>query len=563
MKYSYAYHTRSRFTDGVCSLAPNLEREPVAFDAALLDPLRFREAISSLHDVVVSDLRFKPRDKTAYEEWKKEEAQRHRAIASSAREQARLEYAAAQNMKVPRDIENAYSKARSEYWSARDKYSRYLQQHDQELFRLLLPCDPVITVADDVVFFECFSSDESSYGCLTVDRSAAFGRSESLQLGTTNVDYSWDLFHQFQALRSYRDTRFMLDPGGFTVRTGEAAAYREGKIELPQGWLRGLMQVQGAMTLPMRRVTLGRDAVYSLLAWLRRHKAPRSPRALRFELLPGAPALVLEPWEVRIPVHAREWVDVPQEPIRIWGRQRLLSLARLLPLAESIDVHLLGTGLPSFWVVNMGAMRLTLGLSGWTTNDWTRGSALDLLAPPVTPSPGVVQHIAGILKEKRAADFSHIARHSMVDDGQVAAALKHLAHTGQVIYDLPHGLYRWRQIMSQAVGESEMGPENEEQSASRSLLARNKGTIEKMEPGPNGTRLFTGKVESKPVELLLDADGTIRRGKCLCGHHRKAGLRAGPCRHLLTLRALALKGDGGAEETPAAWYQRLTRFAGR
>ena len=46
----------------------------------------------------------------------------------------------------------------------------------------------------------------------------------------------------------------------------------------------------------------------------------------------------------------------------------------------------LGTGFPSFWVARMGEMRLTLGLSGWTTNDWTRGSALDLLAPPAKPS---------------------------------------------------------------------------------------------------------------------------------------------------------------------------------
>jgi len=73
------------------------------------------------------------------------------------------------------------------------------------------------------------------------------------------------------------------------------------------------------------------------------------------------------------------------EPIRIWGRQRLLALARVLPLAAKFDVHLLGTGLPSFWVADMGDMKLTLGLSGWTTNDWTRGSALDLLAPPVEP----------------------------------------------------------------------------------------------------------------------------------------------------------------------------------
>ena len=37
---------------------------------------------------------------------------------------------------------------------------------------MLVPCDPVITVAPDVLFFECFSKDESSYGCLTVERNA-------------------------------------------------------------------------------------------------------------------------------------------------------------------------------------------------------------------------------------------------------------------------------------------------------------------------------------------------------------------------------------------------------
>ena len=56
-------------TSETLSLAPNLAREPVAFDAPLLKPLRFREAMSALHDVVISDLRFKPKDKTAYEQW--------------------------------------------------------------------------------------------------------------------------------------------------------------------------------------------------------------------------------------------------------------------------------------------------------------------------------------------------------------------------------------------------------------------------------------------------------------------------------------------------------------
>ena len=112
--------------------------------------------------------------------------------------------------------------------------------HDPELWRLLMPCDPVITVAPDVLFFECFSADESSYGCLTVDREA-FAGERDVALGTTNVDYSWALYEHFQLLRSYRETRFLVDPAGFEVATtGQADGYREEKIDLPPSWLRGL-----------------------------------------------------------------------------------------------------------------------------------------------------------------------------------------------------------------------------------------------------------------------------------------------------------------------------------
>lgn len=56
------------------------------------------------------------------------------------------------------------------------------------------------------------------------------------------------------------------------------------------------------------------------------------------------------------------------------------------------------------------------------------------------------------------------------------------------------------------------------------------------EDGPNLTRAIIGKVEGKPVEILVDADDRIKRGKCLCGHYQKFGLRNGPCRHMIALR---------------------------
>ena len=279
-------------------LSPNLARQRVAFDAALSQPLRFREAISALHDVVISDWRFVPSDKAAYAEWKRQQASRLRQLRQAA--YAELSQQVLQDHpEVPADLEQQYRQSLRRYWHLRSIYSQRLRTRHSTLWRLLTPCDPVITVAEDVVFFECFSADQSSYGCLTTDRDATFASGGTLEPGTTNVDYSWQLYDHFQSLRSYRETRLSVDPSGFEVATEGAAEYREEKIDLPEGWLRGFLQIQAAMTLPMRKVTLSREALYSIVAWYKRHKPSHSPRAMRFELTPGrAPAVVLEPWEL-------------------------------------------------------------------------------------------------------------------------------------------------------------------------------------------------------------------------------------------------------------------------
>ena len=562
MNVKLAYKGHSALLNGgprqVLSLSPNLAREPVAFDAPLLNPLRFREAISALHDVVISDLRFKKRDKTAYQGWKKNEANRVAEMRRQEYKRATEQVMAKRDVPVTPDLEQKYNAARKHYWDARQKYNSYLLKHDMALWRLMMPCDPVITVAEDVCFFECFSGDESSYGCLTVEREGTFGKSERLQFGTTNVDYSWDLYNHFQALRSYRDTRFRVDPQGFEVATQGQADYREEKIDLPQGWLRGFMQIQAAMTMPSLSVPLSREAVYSILAWLRRHKAHTSPRAMRFELLPGqAPRIVLEPWEQAVVSHGTVYHGPPVEPIRVWGAKRVLVLARLLPLADRFDVYLLGTGLPHFWVARMGEMRLTLGLSGWTTNDWTRSSALDMLAPPAQPSRELVLSTAATLQSLRAASLTQVQQHTQSDTAHTAAALRHLAQSGQLIYDLAAERYRWRQVMPQPLGEAEIGPEHEELTGLRQILQRGRAAIETRQELPTGGKLLTGKAESTPVEILLDGDGRIRRGKCLCGWYRKYGIRNGPCRHMMALRTLELQGGAAAS---GSWLERFKNW---
>jgi hypothetical protein len=112
-----------------------------------------------------------------------------------------------------------------------------------------------------------------------------------------------------------------------------------------------------------------------------------------------------------------------------------------------------------------------------------------------------------------------------------------------------------------AVGEAEMGPENAELVASRKIVAARRATVESRQEAPGGATIYTGKAEGKPVELLMDADGMIKRGKCFCGHHQRAGIRMGPCRHLLAIRQAVLKGEPGREESTVNWYNRLQRWA--
>src|SRR4051794_40177183 len=107
MRISLAYLGRSQMLAAsgsggqTLSMLPNLARGRVSFDAALLYPLRFREAMSALHDVVINDLRFHPRDKTAYEEWKKQQAVARQAIYKRELERTKKELAEQREQKPP------------------------------------------------------------------------------------------------------------------------------------------------------------------------------------------------------------------------------------------------------------------------------------------------------------------------------------------------------------------------------------------------------------------------------------------------------------------------------
>ena len=518
------------------SFAPDTLREPTFFVGEVADHLPFREAISALHHVVISDMRFKPKDRTAYFEWLKEHEQAllAEAMAEHGDVKARIE----ELRREQREVNEQTSKIMRPFYKARQEYFNYLYKTDMDAWIVL---DPVITVHPDEIFFECFSLDESTYGRLSCDHET-FKQIGEVSFGTTNIDYSHALYDEFQKIRSYRKTALAIDPSGFQVQTSGEEDYREEKIDLPDSWVRGFLQVSSAMALPAHVVDLHPVDMHNILSRLAARRERHGPRSLRFLLEPGNPVRVLiEPWNEILTFRRSIYKGVEAAEIRLWGRRRLAILVRALPLAKSVRLHLLGTGLPSFAVVDYGGLRFTLGLSGWTSNDWSRAGQFDLLAPRHPVDDLSAAAVFDALKARHSATVATLADATGLASSLVATALTAYTQAGRVMYDLDKGVFRLRELARDPLPVDALRFSSEQEEKADRFIAANLVSIRDVGER-DGNRIISGQVldDAKPYEpwIALDPDERLVKAECGCYFYGHNKLMRGPCEHMLALRRL-------------------------
>jgi hypothetical protein len=512
------------------SFAPDTSRAPTFLRAELRQGLAFRECMSALHDVVVSDLRFKPKDRTAYFAWRSAQDELDWVVAATAQRESKAQLDAAM-------AELAQLRAKRDgrwgaFGAAKRRFFDWLYRRSLDAWFVL---DPVVTVHPDEVSFECFSQDESSYGRLACSHEV-FRHLGEVACGTTNVDYSQALYDEFQKIRDYKSTSLVVDPGGFEVKTGADDAFREVKIDLPDSWMRGFLQVGAAMTLPGAvRLRLHPMDVHNLCLHLRRRREKQGPRSLRFLLEPGRPIRVrIEPFDIVLEC-PRSVHTGPAAEIRVWGRRRLLTLERLVPVARHFDVVLLGSGMPSFWLADCGDLTYTLGLSGWTANDWSKAGNFDLLAPRGAVDPAAVEAVWAALSRDWRASTEGLSAAVGRDRGTVEAVMLQLAQAGRAMYDLRHGVWRKRELTREPLDLGGLRFSNEREEAA-SRLAFAKGVAVGAWPMPDGSVRLQGRAGGQACSLVLDADQRLRSGECGCSFYFRNRLKQGPCEHLLALR---------------------------
>ncbi len=533
-RYSGSSHVKNDASTSSLSFVPDTLREPTFFCGHLNKHIPFREAISALHAVVVSDLRFKPKDKTEYKAWaKKQEGIWMAEMLADAKgigeqvERLRSEL---------KNIRQQKSKVMAPFYKAQKTYFNHIYKKAYDFWFVL---DPVITVHPDEIFFECFSQDESCYGRLDCNYNVFTGI-DTVSYGTTNIDYSASLYNEFQKIRDYKDTKFEIDPSGFTVKTTQEEVYKEVKIDLPDSWVRGFLQVSSAMTLPAKQFELHPMDLHNFCFILQRFKEKESPRSMRYLLEPDKPIRVIfEPWnlEVKCPRSIYK-ADTPAE-IRVWGRRRLLILMRLLPLAKRFQVSLLGSGMPSFYVADLGDMRFTLGLSGWTDNDWAGAANFDLMLPRKDVDAITLQKIYVAFKKAYACHVDTLVRQLQLEKSSVQSALISFVQAGRAIYDLEKKIFRVRELTQGELPVDTLRFSSERERMASSFLDQKTVTLFPLEENKQSL-ILSGTVKDKrkkhTLKIVMDSDGGILEANCECNYFRQNKLYKGPCEHIMALR---------------------------
>jgi hypothetical protein len=547
----FKYAGQSAITSGLHNtdvrFATNALREAAFFKGTLGNPILFREALAALYDVVVSDYKYHPRDRLAFKAWMEAQDQKFLASLAVKSQQARQRIV---ELEARKDVLEGHRVDRLKpFYKSRQAYFDWVYYHQYELNYLF---DPVITVHPDEVFFEAFSRDESSYARLGA-KYDLFEKIDAFECGTTNIDFSAKLHGELDRMRTYRRTRFDIDPTGFTVATDGGATHKEKKIDLPDSWVKGFLQVHSTMSLGLTHFRMEPVDLFNLCRFLKRHKVKASPRAMRFELDPGKPVrVVMEPWEHAIELSPGAIYEGPKKTtIRTWGRDRLLTLARLIPVAQKVDVYLAGQGLPSIYVADLGEVSFTLGLSGWTDNDWTSGTQkFDLLTRrlPVT-APELTTTYEALKKTRYATDVA-VSNETNLGLEKSRSALSYLCQIGRAMFDLSAKVYRHRELFAEpftvkeaaaAVKAPAPSQMTAEEKNGEAIFASGGVLITARRPIPTGGYKVSGSVKGtnaqrvRPV-LSVDAAGRIVEATCSCAYFTKYALTKGPCEHVMALR---------------------------
>ena len=302
--------------------------------------------------------------------------------------------------------------------------------------------------------------------------------------------------------------------------------------------------MSGRLYLAPVELTLSSSYLADILARLESEREREGPRALVFNLKPGEkPEIEIQPWGEIHKVSDKLYTGEENRKIKVWGRRRLRVLSNLLSIVPELKVRLIDSGMPSFWSIEIEDVVLTIGISGWTSQDWAGRARFSAITPASDLSPNIIENASILLKKKNALSVHELTDKINQSPGDCRRILQSLCIKGLAMFDPENGKYRWRALFPSLNLESQSQAGLEERKGLM-IFKSNKIKIISDQITSKGREL-KGLVESdekvNQPSIIKDLDGRVINAQCDCSHFRFHKLRQGPCRHIVSL---SLEGGG-------------------
>ncbi len=557
------------------ALFTQLNRQPVSFHGVVKSPLVFRDSLLALFDVVSSDYRYVPKDRSAYSVF----MQMRRANSNKS------------------------------LFAAQRDYFTWLFNNDPLAFCIL---DPIIQVHEQGVSFEVFSRDEGCYAQLTLS-TELFETSAKPEFGTTSIDYSSALFEGIEQIRDHQQTLLDIGQEAVSLQLLEASAEKdnsdnnnsadtalentstpvvkkhiiEKRINVPKSWIRALLQVQSAGQLPQDTIHLDPIALYNVLFELRMHADIKGKRrGLLIELRPQQlPVIVLEPFNITVTSQVSQQ-QIPYQGqqaklIRLWGRRRLSLLKRLLPHTDSVSVSILGQGMPSYWTLIGRGFHFTFAMTGFSQANWSQSLNFDLLLPKRPQQNALADVTNGTdVSKTDDSDLQRLTEQLMkspstvkelVSQDNSGATANHYSQIHQLLlsgtqqgfirYDIASRRYYYRPLTQTPLDMAQFAYHNPAEQQAFDLISRTE-SIQKLVVETVPTKGVSIAADIHVTEdrrhyhsqLQLNEEGLVSRAECSCPQYLQHRLTQGICAHLIALR-LAYNDYDSAQADNNSWHE--------
>ena len=201
-----------------------------------------------------------------------------------------------------------------------------------------------------------------------------------------------------------------------------------------------------------------------------------------------------------------------------------------------------------FFVADLYGMQFTLGLSGWSSNNFSDGANFALLAPRGNVDDDTKERVFKALKRGWSLKASTIANVLKLNEETVRSALMAYIQAGRVVYDIHKDTYQARELSRDPLDMSQLRFSSPEEEEALTLLAkealsmfRTKEEVKTIKGKQSTEHVITAEVLDDDVthhiRLVIDENGATNRTEsdCTC-HIGRAGFRKGLCRHVLAVR---------------------------